>query len=60
MAVIKDGKFYYYDFVFEGKDTGAHAKLSTASLPNKTKIGEWFLKNGESSGDFATGITKKR
>ena len=30
------------------------------NIPFSTKIGEWFLKNGESSGDFATGITKKK
>lgn len=28
-------------------------------LPFSTKIGEWFLKNGKSEGDFATGRTKK-
>ena len=28
-------------------------------MPHSTKIGEWFLKNGESKGDFATGKTKK-
>ncbi|MDA8157976.1 MAG: hypothetical protein M0034_02145 [Deltaproteobacteria bacterium] len=29
------------------------------SMPHSTKIGEWFLKNGESNGDFATGKAKK-
>ena len=28
-------------------------------MPHSIKIGEWFLKNGESKGDFATGKTKK-
>ena len=29
------------------------------SIPYSTKIGEWFLRNGESNGDFATGRIKK-
>jgi hypothetical protein len=29
------------------------------NIPFSTKIGEWFLNNGKSEGDFATGITKK-
>ncbi len=29
------------------------------NMPHSIKIGEWFLKNGESKGDFATGKAKK-
>lgn len=29
------------------------------NVPYSTKIGEWFLKNGKSEGDFATGHMKK-
>jgi len=29
------------------------------NIPYSTKIGEWFLKNGTSNGDFATGRIKK-
>ena len=38
MAVIKDGKFYYYDFVFEGKRYRRSCKTIDRKLAEQIEI----------------------
>jgi hypothetical protein len=53
----KDGRYVNIDRL--RKDDTIKTIWGFNNIPYSTKIGEWFLKNGKSSGDFATGKTKE-
>ena len=53
----KDGRYVNIDRL--RKDDTVKTIWGFNNIPYSTKIGEWFLKNGKSSGDFATGKTKE-
>ncbi|MHB8231899.1 MAG: hypothetical protein ACYDDB_03235 [bacterium] len=38
MAIIKDGKYYYYDFVFEGKRYRRSCKTTDRKLAEQIEI----------------------
>ena len=58
-SVMLSGEGRYVNIDRLRKDDTIKTMWGLNNMPHSTKIGEWFLKNGESKGDFATGKTKK-
>ena len=58
-SVMLSGEGRYVNIDRLRKDDTIKTIWGLNNMPLSTKIGEWFLKNGESKGDFATGKTKK-
>ena len=58
-SVMLSGEGRYSNIDRLRKDETVKTIWGLNNMPHSTKIGEWFLKNGESKGDFATGKTKK-
>ena len=58
-SVMLSGEGRYVNIDRLRKDDTIKTIWGLNNMPHSTKIGEWFLKNGESKGDFATGKTKK-
>ncbi|MHB1664802.1 MAG: IS1380 family transposase [bacterium] len=58
-SIILSGEGRYVNIDRLRNDKVFKAIWGFNNIPFSTKIGEWFLNNGKSEGDFATGITKK-
>ena len=58
-SLILSGEGRYSNIDRLRKDDTIKTIWGLNNMPHSTKIGEWFLKNGESNGDFATEKTKK-
>ena len=58
-SIILSGEGRYVNTLRLRKDETLKKIWNLKNIPFSTKIGEWFLKNGKSEGDFATGMTKK-
>ncbi len=58
-SLILSGEGRYSNIDRLKKDETVKTIWGINNIPYSTKIGEWFLRNGKSNGDFATGKTKK-
>jgi hypothetical protein len=58
-SIILSGEGRYVNIDRLRKDETIKTIWGLKNIPYSTKIGEWFLNNGESSGDFAIGDVKK-
>ena len=58
-SIMVSGEGRYSNIDRLRKDETVKTIWGFNNIPCSTKIGEWFLRNGKSNGDFATGKTKK-
>ena len=58
-SIMLSGEGRYSNIDRLRKDDTIKTIWGLDNMPHSTKIGEWFLRNGKSNGDFATGAVKK-